>query len=59
MKIILKFLTTFLLFQDQKDGPAAEKIRSEDLEEFTEEQSLMARLVHQFQVCFFIALQTD
>ena len=37
-------------YQDQKDGPAAEKIRSEDLEEFTEEQSLMARLVHQFKV---------
>jgi len=40
---------TSTLVQDQKDGPAAEKLRSEDLEEFTEEQSLMARLVHQFQ----------
>ncbi|XP_023337734.1 vacuolar protein sorting-associated protein 35 isoform X1 [Eurytemora carolleeae] len=37
------------LVQDQKDGPTAEKIRSEDLEEFTEEQSLMGRLVHQLQ----------
>jgi len=44
---ILTIIST--LVQDQKDGPAAEKIRSEDLEEFTEEQSLMARLVHQFQ----------
>jgi len=37
------------LVHDQKDGPTAEKLRSEDLEEFTEEQSLMGRLVHQLQ----------
>ena len=37
------------LVQDQKDGLTAEKLRSEDLEEFTEEQSLMGRLVHQLQ----------
>merc|ERR1719461_695230 len=29
------------LVQDQKDGPTAERLRSEDLEEFTENQTLM------------------
>ena len=32
--------------------------RSEDLEEFTEEQSLMGRLVHQLQVDFIVDYST-
>jgi len=44
VETILTIVAT--LVSDQSDGPTAEQSRSEDRDEFEEEQSLMGRLVH-------------